>query len=75
MKEEKIDGLDLKDFKDIERTAGEELIVGKKIVMASTMMLENAEKMIKHLGGETVKELNKRLEKERKEQSENTTKV
>ena len=54
--ENEIDGLNLMDYKEIEREATESLRSGRKIVLASHLMLINAETRIAKLGGQTLKE-------------------
>lgn len=67
-----INGMELKDWMDIERESRDTLISGRKIVLAGELMLNNAEKIIKQLGGETNNERVARVEKEAKEQKEKT---
>lgn len=56
MAETTIQGLSLMDYKDIEREALSSLNGGKKIVLASELMLEKAEKSIALLGGKTAEQ-------------------
>lgn len=57
---------------DIERESRDALIIGKKMVLASELMLRNAERIIKELGGEINEERVKRVAKEAKEMKEKT---
>lgn len=67
-----INGMELKEWMDIERESRDALIIGKKMVLASELMLRNAERIIKELGGEINEERVKRVAKEAKEMKEKT---
>ena len=51
-----MDGLSLMDYKEIEREAISSLVSGHKIVLASELMLDNAVKCIRSLGGMTAED-------------------
>lgn len=67
-----INGMELKDWMDIEKESRDALIGGKKMVLAAELMFRNAEQIIKQLGGETNKERVARVEKEAKEKKKET---
>lgn len=71
--DKEINGLSLMDYKETEREARNQLIAGKKIVMISQLMLDNAKKIIKQLGGFTLEEEDAMEKKRRKEAEKSTT--
>lgn len=68
----KIEGLDLMDYKDIEREAMAVCKQGRKMVVSAQLMLDNARKCIKEMDGLTSDEEDEADRKRQQEMLEQT---